>query len=73
VPDDEEVVAGRGVSVLGGVDFLVGSVDAHPEDLDEDAAAILDVADPRHGKVGEVDAVGLAGQYGDRFHRRAPR
>src|SRR2546430_4511174 len=33
VPDDEEVVAGRRVAVLGLVDLLVGAVDADAQDL----------------------------------------
>ena len=73
--DAETLVAQRqkraafgGLAVLGGVDFLVGAVDADPQDPDEDAPFPRDVGHGRHGELREVHRSRLAREDGDRFH-----
>jgi hypothetical protein len=68
VTGDQKVVALRGGAVLGVVDLLVRSVHPDAQHLDEDAAAAGYVVDARLRQVGQVNAVGLAGKDGDRFH-----
>ena len=70
---DQEVVAVRRLAVLGGVDLLVGPVDADAQHADEHAAPVGDVAEPRLGDVPQVHRVGLAGMDGDGLHRCSPR
>ena len=67
VADDEVVVAGRRLSVLGFVDLDIGAVGADAEDVDENAVAVVG-ADVRLRRVAEVDGVRVAGSDGDGFH-----
>src|SRR5262249_54948739 len=75
---DDQVLTARGrVAVEGLVDLAVGRVHADLQDLDQDPAALGDLDDVRVRLVGQargrdvpqVDAVRLAGQDGDGFHR----
>ena len=75
--DDEVLAARRGVAVEGLVDLAVGGVDADLEHLDQHAPPFGDRADVRmrlvaqlrDGDLAQVDAVRLAGQDGNGFHR----
>ena len=77
VADDEVVAPGGGVAVEGLVDLAVGGVDPDLEHLHQDGAPFGDGADVRMRLVGQlrgrdvpqVDAVRLAGEDGDGFHR----
>src|SRR5262249_17493052 len=72
VSDDQEVESSGRRAVLGRVDFLVGTVDAHAEYLDQDAAAARDVVHGGFRQVRAVDAVRFARNDGDSFHERRP-
>ena len=58
MPDDQVVVTGWRRAVLGGVDLLVGTVDADTENLDEHAAAVWHIARGRYRHFPQVNAVG---------------
>jgi hypothetical protein len=69
VPGHQEVVALRGVAVLGVVDLLVCPIHADAQHLHQNAASVGDVVDARLRKVGQVDAAGLARENGYCFHQ----
>jgi hypothetical protein len=68
VPEDQEVVAIGGGSVLTLVDLVVGPVEADPKDADPNASAVRDLVQGRLGHVGEVGAPRLPRMDGDGLH-----
>ena len=71
VTDDQEVVALRGLTILGGVDLLVGSVDSHTKNCDQHSAPVGNVGLRRFGQLREMNASGLARDHCDRFHLKS--
>src|SRR5215510_11125015 len=72
VSDDQEVESSGRRTVLGRVDFLVGTVDADAEYLDQDAATARDLVHGGFRQVREMDAVRFARNDGNSFHERRP-
>ena len=66
--DHEKVVAVGSGAVFGGIDFLVGAVDADLQDADQHAASVGHIVDTGLLQFGQVDGVALAGKHCDCFH-----
>ena len=75
--DDEMLAARRGLPIQGFVDLAVGRIDADLEHLDQHGAAVADPANVRMGlvvqlrdrNISQMNAIRLAGQDGNGFHR----
>jgi len=77
VTDDEMLAARRGLAILGLVNLAVGGIDADLQHLDQHGAAVADPANVRMGllaqpgdrNIAQMNAIRLARQHGNGFHR----
>ena len=68
--DRQKVVAVRSGAVFAGIDLLIGAVDAAAQQAHQHPAAVRHLVQGRHAQVGQMHAVALAREHGDRFHVR---
>src|SRR5438876_140396 len=67
---NNQVVESRGrCAVFGGIDFLVGAIDADSQDLHEHASAVRDLVERRFRRICKMDAARFARKYADCFHK----
>src|ERR1051326_8539864 len=66
--EHQKVVACGCGAVFGGIDFLVGTINAYTQNPYQNSATIRHFVDRRLGKIRKMNAVRFTWQHGNRFH-----
>ena len=65
VPDDQEIVARRGLAILGGVDLFVGAIDAHAQDAHQHATTVGNFLKRRSPAIPHALGAQMVGRWPD--------